>query len=98
MDLPKTVCYQVRLKTDLTHYHPQLTPGCEGYTVGVYGQCSKLSKQYVGVWFPGIKILDVNWAALEIIAEPWRAALVEDRQEQQESFSVARRLLKWVGL
>ncbi len=98
MDVPETACLKVRLKTDLTHYHPDLTPGREGYTIGVYGQCSRLSKKYTGVWFPGIRILDVNWAALETIAEQRRARPARETSKRRESFKTARQGLKWMGL
>ena len=98
MNLPVTTSSKVRLRTDLTHYHPGLTPGSEGYTIGVYGQCSRLSKKYTGVWFPGIRIVDVKWAALEIIAEQRRTRLAKENREKRESFKTARQLLKRIGL
>ncbi len=97
MDLPESVCLKVRLKADLTHYHPSLIPGCEGYTIGVYGQCSRLSKKYTGVWFPGIRILDVSWAALETIAEQRRVRPAREIPEKRKSFKTARQVLKWIG-
>ncbi len=68
MNLQLPPCMKVRLTRDLTHYHPDLVKGSEGYTIGVYGHCSLLSAHYTGVWFPGIQILDVDSASLEAIA------------------------------
>ncbi len=98
MSLPVTTATKVRLKTDLTHYHPDLIQGTEGYTIGVYGQSSRLSKRYIGVWFPGIRIVDVDWAALEIVDEQQRARLEQEGQEKQKSASLARNVLKRMGL
>ena len=75
---------KVRLKTDLTHYHPDLIPGSEGYTIGVYGQCSRLSPRYTGVWFPGIRIVDVDCAALEIIDEIYLARQAKEDPKKQK--------------
>ncbi len=75
---------KVRLKTDLTHYHPDLTPGSEGYTIGVYGPSSRLSARYTGVWFPGIRIVDVDCAALEIIDELYLARQAKKVEEKQK--------------
>ncbi len=88
---------KVRLKSDLTHYHPKLIRGSEGYTIGVYGQCSRLSKQYIGVWFPSIRIVDVNWAALETIAEQRRTRPGRENSEKRGSFKTVRQVLKWMG-
>ena len=84
---------KVRLKTDLTHYHPDLTPGSEGYTIGVNGQCSRLSARYTGVWFPGIRILDVNCASLEIIDERYLARQAKERQAKRNPLKRAFRSL-----
>ncbi len=92
MDLPVAPSVKVRLKSDLTHYHPDLTAGCEGYTIGVFGQCSRLSKNYIGVWFPGIRILDVNLAALEMIPEQRHSRRAEEKRKAR------RQVLKWLGL
>ncbi len=89
MKTPLEPRLKVRLKTDLTRYHPALIPGSEGYTIGVYGQCSKLSARYTGVWFPGIRILDVDCAALEISEEKLPARRVPDRRERQNPFKRA---------
>ncbi len=98
MNLPTNTSLKVRLKSDLTHYHPNLIPGSEGYTIGVYGQCSRLSKQYIGVWFPGIRIVDVNWAALETIAEQRHARPGRENSEKRGSIKTAWQVLKWIGL
>ena len=97
MNSPAYTANKIRLKTDLTHYHPRLISGSEGYAIGVYGQCSRLSKQYVGVWFPGIKIVDVNWAALEIITEQRRSPRARKIPEKRESFKMVWRVWKWMG-
>ncbi len=96
MNLPVTTATKVRLKTDLTHYHPDLTQGTEGYTIGVYGQCSRISKRYIGVWFPGIQIVDVDWAALEIVDEQQRARRKQVAGERPKSSAIAQRVLKWM--
>ena len=93
MSLPATTSVRVRLKSDLTHYHPNLIPGSEGYTIGVYGRCSRLSKQYIGVWFPGIRIVDVKWAALETIAEQRHARPGRENSKERGSFKTARQIL-----
>ena len=98
MNLPVTTTVRVRLKTDLTHYHPDLTQGTAGYTIGASGQSSRLSKRYVGVWFPGIRIVDVDWAALEIVDEQQRARLAQEAPEKQKPSSLARQVLKRMGL
>jgi len=82
---------KVRLTADLTHVHPDLIPGSEGYTIGVYGQCSRLSKRFTGVWFPGIQILDVAWASLEILDTPSLVRQAKEKQEQQNAFKMAFR-------
>lgn len=86
-------CLKVRLKTDLTHYHPALIPGSEGYTIGVYGQCSRLSARYTGVWFPGIRVLDVNCASLEIIDEKSPARRARGDDGRRNPFKMAFRSL-----
>ena len=75
----------VRLKADLTRYHPGLTPGVEGYTIGAYGTWSRGSDRFVGVCFPGITTLDVLWEGLEVIdpkhlAEAKKAAAIREQE------------------
>ncbi len=98
MDLPASPSVKVRLKSDLTHYHPDLIAGCEGYTIGPFGRSSRLSKHYVGVWFPGIRIVDVNWAMLEIVSEQPPIHSVVENRPKPESFKMARQVLKRLGL
>src|SRR5512145_291464 len=86
VNLPVTTTVRVRLKTDLTHYHPALTQGTAGYTIGSSGQSSRLSKRYVGVWFPGIRIVDVDWAALEMVDERQCARREQEVQKRREPF------------
>lgn len=92
MNLTISPTVKVRLKSDLTQYHPGLTSGREGYTIGLFGQCSRLSKNYIGVWFPGIRIVDVNLAALEMIPEQRHVRRVEEKRKAY------RQVLKWLGL
>ena len=86
MNLAVAPSLKVRLKSDLTHYHPDLTSGREGYAIGIYGQCSQLSKNYTGVWFPGIRIVDVNWAALETIPEQRPVRRMEEKRKAPDKY------------
>ena len=75
----------VRLKAGLTRYHPGLTPGVEGYTIGAYGTWSRGSDRFVGICFPGIITLDVLWEGLEVIdpkhlAEAKKAAAIREQE------------------
>lgn len=89
MNTPPGTSIKVRLTTDLTHYHPALAPGSEGYTIGVYGQCSRISKRFTGVWFPGIQLLDVDWASLEVIDGLYLARQVAKRPDKRHSLAMA---------
>ncbi len=97
MDRQITTPIKVRLKTDLTDYHQNLTSGREGYTIGIYGQCSQLSARYIGVWFPGIRLLDVNWASLEVVSEKHLARRTKEAQEKQPPVRAVRKLIRRVG-
>lgn len=56
---------KVRLKTDLTEYHPTLVVGIEGVAIGRFGKHSRdFPKAFVGVKFPE-HTLDVLWKDLE---------------------------------
>lgn len=56
---------RVRLKTDLTKYHPSLSEGIEGEAIGTFGKHSQVSpRAFVGVRFPE-HTLDVLWKDLE---------------------------------
>lgn len=52
---------KVKLKKDLSKYHPSLIPGITGDVVGVFGKHSRsFPKVFVGVKFPQ-HTLDVMW-------------------------------------
>jgi hypothetical protein len=51
---------KVRLKVDLTKYHPDLVAGVEGDTVGAIGLWCRGSDRFVGVRFPSTT-LDILW-------------------------------------
>ncbi len=87
-----TTPIRVRLKTDLTQYDQHLTPGREGYTIGVHGKCSQLSARYIGVWFPGIRLLDVSWASLEVVDEQQLVRQVKEHREKRRSLRLARNM------
>lgn len=60
---------KVRLKKDLSKYHPSLVPGIVGEVVGVHGKHSRLfPKAFVGVKFPQ-HTLDVMWDDLLALKE-----------------------------
>lgn len=88
---------KVRLKADLTRYHPGLTPGVEGYTIGVYGEWSRNFDRFVGVCFPGIHTLDVTWDSLEIVDEEYLEQLAKEKQEKMAVLKNARNVVKRVG-
>jgi hypothetical protein len=88
---------KVRLKADLTQYHPGLTPGVEGYTIGVYGEWSRNFDRFIGVCFPGIHTLDVTWDSLEIIDAEYLERLAKERQEKMDPLKAARNVVKRVG-
>ena len=88
---------QVRLKADLTRYHPGLTPGAEGYTIGTYGTWSRSSDRFVGVCFPGITTLDVLWEGLEIIDPVRLAELAEASAARERQWLRATDVVKHLG-
>ena len=96
MERQITTPIKVRLKTDLTHYHQELTSGSEGYTIGIYGQCSQLSALYTGVWFPGVRLLDVNWASLEVVGEKRLARRSKEVREKRPPLQAVGDLIKRV--
>ena len=52
---------KVKLKKDLSKYHPSLIPGVVGEVVGVFGKHSRqFPRAFVGVKFPS-HTLDVMW-------------------------------------
>lgn len=85
---------KVLLTADLTKYHPGLTPGVVGYTIGEYGEWSKNSSRFVGVCFPGIHTLDVVWDQLEIIDNEQREHIAIERQKNLELLKSAKRTPK----
>lgn len=64
---------KVKLKVDLTKYHPSLKIGIEGVTVGRQGIWSRNQDRFITVEFPK-HTLDVLWDSLKIIDE-------EDKKE-----------------
>jgi len=60
---------RVKLKKDLTRYHPSLKVGTEGEAIGLYGKHSRQNpKAFVGVKFPQ-HTLDVLRSDLERVME-----------------------------
>ena len=88
---------RVRLKADLTRYHPGLIPGVEGYTIGVYGEWSRNFDRFIGVCFPGIHTLDVTWDSLEIIDVEYLERVAKEKQGKMEVLKNARNVVKRVG-
>ena len=88
---------KVRLKADLTQYHPGLTLGVEGYTIGVYGEWSRNFDRFIGVCFPGIHTLDVAWDSLEIIDAEYLERLAKEKQEKMDVLKNARNVVRRVG-
>jgi hypothetical protein len=88
---------KVRLTVDLTQYHPGLTAGVEGYTIGQYGEWSRGFDRFVGVCFPGIHTLDVLWESLEIIDKEYLERVAKERQEKLELLKRAYNVVKRVG-
>lgn len=88
---------QVRLKADLTRYHPGLTHGVEGYTIGAFGTWSRGSDRFVGVCFPGITTLDVLWEGLEIIDPARLAEIDEENAAREREWLRASNVVKHLG-
>ena len=74
---------KIRLKVDLTKYHPELKIGAEGYTIGTYGIWSRGSNRFIGVCFPNIATLDVLWDSLEIIDSDYLKQLEKNKKEKE---------------
>lgn len=57
---------RVKLKDDLTRYHPTLVVGLEGMTVPAVSMWARSSDRFCGVRFPSVT-LDVLWSGIEIV-------------------------------
>lgn len=74
---------RVKLKKDLTKYHPTLIAGVIGEVIGVHGKHSqKFPRVFTGVKFPA-HTLDVMWEQLERIKEETVAPKMGPRVERE---------------
>jgi hypothetical protein len=88
---------KVRLKVNLTQYHPGLLAGAEGVTVGAYGMWSRGSDRFIGVRFPNAGTFDILWESLEITDEEFLAERAAREQKRWEQLKEAQDVVRYVG-
>lgn len=80
---------KVKLKVDLTKYHPSLKVGMKGVTAGRQGIWSRNQDRFITVRFPK-HTLDVLWDGLEIIDKVYLNELEEYKLKEKEKFRTAK--------
>jgi hypothetical protein len=88
---------KVRLKADLTSYHPALKPGIEGVTAGQTGAWSRDSDRFIGVTFPSAGTWDVLWTGLEIIDETYLREEADREAKKWEALKHATNVVQVLG-
>ena len=88
---------QVRLTTDLTHYHPGLVKNAQGVTVPAAGMWARGSDRFVSVRFEGAGVHDILWESLEIIDQEVNQELAKLRAERNEDLKTARNVVQTFG-
>jgi hypothetical protein len=88
---------KVRLRADLTRYHPALTSGAEGYTSSPSGFGSHASDRFVAVTFSAGVTLDVLWESLEIIDTEYLAEAAARKVEKLEALRSTTNVVRTVG-
>jgi hypothetical protein len=88
---------KVRLKVNLTQYHPGLVAGAEGMTAGASGIWSRGSDRFTGVRFPSAGTFDILWESLEIIDEQFLAERAASEQKKWEQLKEAKDVVRYVG-
>ena len=89
---------KVRLKVDLTNYHPSLVVGSEGETCGRggLGSWSHAHDRFIMVRFPGCT-LDVLWESLQIIDEEYLGKVKEQQQKFHNELKTAKNVKLVLG-
>jgi hypothetical protein len=87
---------KVRLKDDLTRYHPSLRIGTEGMTEPNGGMWARGSDRFVSVRFPETR-LDVLWTGLEIIDTKFLAERAAAKKQFHEDLRGASEVVKYIG-
>ena len=87
---------KVKLKVDLTKYHPSLKIGIKGVTAGRQGIWSRNQDRFITVRFPK-HTLDVLWDGLEIIDKEYLNELKEYRKKEKENLRTAKYVKLIVG-
>lgn len=88
---------KVRLKADLTRYHPSLVIGAEGHTSEGGDLWSRASDRFVPVLFPGAGKFDILWDSLEIIDSEYLAEAAARKAEHREALRSAKNVVRTVG-
>lgn len=79
---------KVKLKVDLTKYHPSLKVGIKGVTAGRQGIWSRNQDRFITVKFPK-HTLDVLWDGLEIVDKEYLNELEEYKKKENEKLKTA---------